>query len=70
MSEAEKVSRNALYALAIFGGIFAAVVGAFAMIIMVQGFAAIPGEVIAFFSGGIGVLGTILGNLITTLWGK
>jgi prolipoprotein diacylglyceryltransferase len=66
----EKVSTNALYALVVFAGVFVAALAAFTSIILTQGFASIPGEVIAFFSGGIGVLGTILGTLINALWGE
>ncbi len=46
-----------------------AAAGTFAYIV-VEGPQPLPGEVIGFFSGAIGVVGTITGTLIQNLWGK
>ncbi|MEW5840715.1 MAG: hypothetical protein AB1753_06895 [Thermoproteota archaeon] len=68
-SHEEKVSENAKQVLFAMVAVLIALAGTFAYIV-VEGPQPIPGEVIGFFSGAIGVVGTITGTLIQNLWGK
>lgn len=71
-TEAENVSRNAMYVLFSMVGLLAFTVGAFVGMLAYVTFtsAEMFGVAVGVFSAAIGVEGTIVGTLIQNLWGK